>query len=259
LLVTAVLLSCRCPAASGHSGDVLSAWTATAPTIDGTIGGAEWASADTESFSMFGNPATIYVMNDANNLYIALVINDGTPGDADDIASFYFDNDHDGTGPEKGDNAFEVYNPGAPGYIDYYYETDGFPFNGWAMDTIDLPVGTIDGAGDASFDATYNYFEISFPLDSADDLHDFSLSIGDTVGFTLGCFDDTTDTSVYWPTVFTNPEGYGDIIIASPPAPPKPVGGEVFSVDKLALLAPYIATILVVTATGAAIIKRRRY
>ena len=41
------------------------------------------------------------------------------------------------------------------------------------------------------------------------------------------------------------------------PAPAKPVGGEVFLVDKIALLAPYIVAILVV-ATGAAVIRRRR-
>jgi len=42
------------------------------------------------------------------------------------------------------------------------------------------------------------------------------------------------------------------------PPPPKPVGGEVYPVDKLALLAPYIAAILVI-ATTAVVVKKRRH
>jgi len=45
----------------------------------------------------------------------------------------------------------------------------------------------------------------------------------------------------------------------APEAAPRAVGGEVFPVDKLALLAPYMAAILVVAATGAAVIKKRIY
>jgi hypothetical protein len=52
-----------------------------------------------------------------------------------------------------------------------------------------------------------------------------------------------------------------DLVLASNPEPPtpKPVGGEVFQVDKLALLTPYIAAILVIATAAVAIIKKRRF
>jgi len=57
-------------------------------------------------------------------------------------------------------------------------------------------------------------------------------------------------------------DGIADGVILDQGGPGSPipysVGGEVFPVDKLVLLAPYIATILLIAVTGAAISKRRR-
>jgi len=185
-------------------------------------------------------------MNDANNLYLALEIPDATD-DANDVCSFFFDNNHNGVGAENGDDCLVIWGiiPGSFG--DHY-------FSGVAWIS-DAPAGTTDGSGASSLSGGVHYFEFSHPLDTADDPHDFSLSLGDTVGFTTYY----TDNAVWvgaWPG--EEPDTYGDIIIASSPAPSKPVGGEIFPVDKLALLAPYTAAVLVI-ATAAVVIRKRRY
>jgi len=58
-------------------------------------------------------------------------------------------------------------------------------------------------------------------------------------------------------------DGIADGVILDQGGPGQPyppsVGGEVYPVDKLALLTPYIATILVMVAASAAVIKRRKY
>jgi len=76
---------------------VLSAWGTA--TIDGVIYAAEWANADALAFSTGpGNiyVGTIYMMNDATNLYIGVTVNgDGTIGSNDNVV-FYFDNDNGG-------------------------------------------------------------------------------------------------------------------------------------------------------------------
>jgi len=63
-------------------------------------------------------------------------------------------------------------------------------------------------------------------------------------------------------TIDTTTEPDLDYLANDPPfgpaGNPKPVGGEVFTIDKLILLAPYVAAMLVI-ATGAVLIKRHRY
>ena len=57
-----------------------------------------------------------------------------------------------------------------------------------------------------------------------------------------------------WLELSFEPDQYGDIVIAGNTEPAPPVGGEVFPVDKLTLLTPYVTVILVI-ATAATIIK----
>jgi len=255
LLVAFVLLSYHCLPVIGHSGDILSAWAPTPPNINGFLVPGEWASADTQIFPLGPLICKIYVMNDANNLYLALEINDPTD-DALDLCSFYFDNDHDDGGGvgaiEDGDNSLSIIGPIPGTFSDMYFD---LPSTAWTVDTLDpdpLTPGTWEGSGALNVAVGFHYFEFSHPLDSADDVHDFSLSIGDTVGFTISYWDNGAFIAK-WPGDF--PDEYGDIVIASSPAP-KAVGGEVYPVDKLSLLAPYIATILVIATTAVALKKR---
>jgi hypothetical protein len=225
--------------AGAHAPGVsLSGWGSA--TVDGVLAPGEWAGAATASFPVNlpeggTTPGTLFVMNDASNLYLALTFARVIVVQEDSGVVFEFDNDHDGKGPEKGDDAF-VFNAGSSlGLIDDFRIRCRVPFQApfhtWCglEDTTSAPppdvlvpgllrAGTNDGAGAFVNDGAFSVFEVSHPLDSADDEHDFSLSPGDTVGFTLslriiasGALVDTE-----FPTVPTLVAGYGDIVVASP-------------------------------------------
>jgi hypothetical protein len=126
-------------------------------------------------------PATFFVMNDQNSLYMAVRIE----RPALDMASVGvdFDNDHDGL-REPGDEAIlrNVNTNGSVAVFDNYRTPCQFGLCA-PVDTTDG--GTTDGAGAATNDGVYSIIEFSQPLNSGDDAHDFSLSPGDVVGFRL--------------------------------------------------------------------------
>mgnify|MGYP003681941629 CR=1 FL=1 len=232
------------PSARGHSGDVLSAWAYVTPTIDGAISPGEWDDAHVATFTLTYNgeshPTTLYVKNDDANLYVAAVV-EGDDYNNMDYFELTFDNDHDGSWWEDGDDLWGIKGDGLL--------TDGFfsaatgswhrdADSGGSMDTIGGAYHTNPGGvGDY-------YFEFYHPLDTGDTGHDFSLSIGDTVGFLVKWLDWDIGRSSYWPAPLA------DIIIASPPEAPPPVGGVILPVQTLALLAPYIIMLIVVAATA---------
>ncbi|MEM1551770.1 MAG: carboxypeptidase-like regulatory domain-containing protein [Candidatus Bathyarchaeia archaeon] len=65
----------------------------------------------------------------------------------------------------------------------------------------------------ASGDGVYNYFEYIHPLNSMDDDHDFSLEIGDVIGFCVAYADNGTNPP---PNPFDIVWGWHDIKIAAP-------------------------------------------
>ena len=197
--------------ASGHSGVSFSAWTWTPPTIDGTIDTAvEWASAATTPFtSTLGLEGIFYVMNDGNNLYIAVRTTDSTlsqDGTGTDAVWIYFDNNNNGVGPEAGDDIIGWNGYLSEGFKDGY--SDGTYV--WWKDTD--AGGDSDGSATATNDGTYSYFEISHPLDTTDDAHDFSLSTGDTIGFAIRFTVDGFNKG-WWPS--SDSSEWHDIEVAS--------------------------------------------
>ncbi len=84
----------------GHSGDVLSSWAVTTPTIDGVISPGEWIDADIADFSLAycdeSHDVTLYVKNDDTYLYLAVIVRDEEYSNLaemyHDFANFYFDN-----------------------------------------------------------------------------------------------------------------------------------------------------------------------
>lgn len=249
VLVAAVILLSSCLPARGHSGDVLSGWAAAAPVIDGTIGAAEWSGASKKTFTLGGWTCTVYEMNDANNLYMALEIPD-TTYDVDDMLLVFFDNDNDGV-TEVGNDLVGMSSIWGV-FGDYY--CSALPGTS-SSDVGDG--GTNDGSGVLGFSGGVHYYEFSHPLDTTDNAHDFSLSAGSTVGFMISYLDNLVSVGG-WPGTLSTPQSWGDIIIASPPAPVPAVGGVIVSVDKLVLLAPYFVAILVIAAAGI-VIKRHRH
>lgn len=202
----------------GSSGVVLSAWTSAPPTIEGTVDTTvEWADADREPFTIASTySGIIYVMNDDTNLYVAVEIADDDIGvnfSTRDIVTLYFDNDFDGDGPEDGDELFSCINWGTTDFDLFYNDST----SSWPWDK--LSGGTNDGESATSGNGTHNFFEISHPLNSTDDLHDFSLTIGDTVGFMMRYVDNNAYVG-NWPSNASQsspPTDWHEIRISSPP------------------------------------------
>ncbi|MFY3741690.1 MAG: hypothetical protein HMLIMOIP_002149 [Candidatus Nitrosomirales archaeon] len=164
------------PKAEGHQvGFSFSALASVAPTIDGTIDETEWADADRKDFTSGGYAGTVFVMNDSTNLYIALRTADVR------LPEIYFDNNHNGL-MEVYDDLIDTWQDSGV-WDRHIVGTDEHSFADIG-DTQDE--GTNDGSWDSTDDGTYSYYEFSHPLRSTDTLHDFCLSEGDTVGFTVG-------------------------------------------------------------------------
>jgi len=225
------------------------AWASIPPIIDGVLSPGEWADADSETFTMGVAAATIYVMNDQNNLYVAVKIQDDDTGN--DELTIQFDNDNAGGALVKGDDNLAWWDS----FFDTYFE----PPTAIYQDTSDG--GTDDGSGGRTQDGLMIwYFEFSHPLDSNDNLHDFSLSLGSTVGFELSWRDrkpDQPSSFHYWPAAtWTDPNNYGDIVIA---IGTRIVGGVITATNKFEILTPYLALAgLVVAVSTIAVVKRKR-
>lgn len=173
---------------------IFSAWASVIPTIDGILSLGEWDDADSRIFYMGPSEdhrATLYVKNDYENLYIAFQIEGvtyGPNGPACDGLRIWFDNDNDGTLYENGDDILmqSTYDLvlSQNWMDDLFYRSE---ISHFAWDT--GFGGSNDGSGywthtNPTPNATGVYvFESSHPLNSDDDTHDFSLSLGDEVGF----------------------------------------------------------------------------
>ena len=207
-------------------------------TIDGESSEGEWTGAGRLDFDAHipegdPTPASLFVMNDATNLYLGLMIERSSLGGSTN-PSFEFDNDNDGTS-EPGDDFFGT----SVGVFQAAEFLDGFrtPCDGAEPGTAGCgggdfsEGGTNDGMVAGSNDGSFTFVELSHPLDSADDLHDFSLGAGDSVGFflLLGLFSldpgegERADTYVpgpgfrnYWEIVIadtTNPGPISSLVV----------------------------------------------
>jgi hypothetical protein len=214
----------------GHAEGVsLSAFTSTPPVIDGTMSPGEWDAASTITFVSTDQAIahTLYVMNDMNNLYLAVMRDDTTPATAADWVTFVFDNNNNGVIETGDDRISAKLALGSPVFSDMFY-SGAIPVSdeGWQYE------GTIDGSAAVGAQGTHTIFEISHPLASGDygfvdsttrGPHDFKLNFGDTVGFNIESYDssfDLGDWPVHHPPVwdFNWAMGFGDIIIAPPPS-----------------------------------------
>jgi hypothetical protein len=173
-------------AAVGHSGLVLRGYGT--PVVDGTLSAGEWDAAGRFDFNanlppdLGGGtvPATLYLMNDAQSLYVGLKVdNPSTAGTSSFLATF--NNDHSTGGAEQeGDEVMEFERSGTGGVFQdnfIHRTTSGFCL---CKDT-DYG-GTSEGAGKYTKDAVSSFYELSHPLDTGDNAHDFSVGFGSRVG-----------------------------------------------------------------------------
>jgi hypothetical protein len=170
-------------------------------TVDGVLSPGEWPGAARLDFvarvppreSGDITPASLYVMNDAVNLYLAVIV---WGSFATETVTFEFDNDDDGVAMEDGDDViltnFYVGLKGAiPFYDDFRYRCPGeaMPGRCGPADT-DAgegypPPGTVDGAAAGSRTGGLIVVEMSHPLSSGDVAHDIQVGSGDAIGFVL--------------------------------------------------------------------------
>jgi hypothetical protein len=153
--------------------------------IDGSFGAGEWDPAGRAQFNVLRSPAegggvvpaTLYVMNDAQNLYVALRVSNASVGTS--RLSVWFDANHDGSFVQEGEDALVV-----DDYGDFW---DRFIHqispNLWRAVDDDDYGGTLDGTSADGDDAGFATFELAHPLDDADNFHDFSLRPAVRTGF----------------------------------------------------------------------------
>ncbi len=148
-------------------------------TIDGTKASGEWDGAAMYEFDAVlpaasggGTvPASLYVMNDAVNLYIGLeVFLDAVD---EGLVDFYFDNNDDGL-RESGDLNVTLYASG--GLTSYNWVEETMAWNYDADTERSSAVGNTD---------TFTFYEFSLALEDPTRGQGFSLVAGDRVGLRL--------------------------------------------------------------------------
>jgi hypothetical protein len=180
--------------------------------IDGQLGQHEWDGAGLYDFQANRSPAegggtvpaTLYVMNDATNLYLALRVA------VTDIDYSSFDMEFLASGQ----------NPFAPGsdilrtqsffFEDYHYHESSPNSWTWLADVDDG--GTHDGTATVGQQDGSWIFEVSHPLNSGDP-HDFNLTIPSHVRFYgtfWHCLVGPGCTTTHMPA-----DGFGDLVVVS--------------------------------------------
>ena len=207
-----------------------SSYTETPPKIDGAISEGEWANPIPITLNGFYTPENtkgglLYIMNDNNNLYVAVVIPDEAQ-EADDYLMLDFDqgNDHVARNGKEDACGFNV--PWLiTGYVDCYWNgTIGW----WDTDA------TSHGNGEMNYSNGNYTYEFSKPLNSGD-AQDMSVNPGGTIGFRIETYDLAHGDWYRYPqnTVDANTtrwKEWADLILATAPkapvvAPKAPGGG----------------------------------
>jgi hypothetical protein len=249
------------PAAARPIPTIYSNWASTIPTIDGAFGTGEWSDAAVVDFQAADthNPleAYAYFKNDADFLYIGFDVPGDISADDGDVTTMSFDTGHDGVYTDGHDDTFAI----GQGTTYHFVRGSGThcspfdtgqPLHGGLAG--DLGFGTSPNSG-----ADHRIYEYCLPLAL------LLASAGDTLGFGMdgdigmGIYDQSSGPGDQWPfwrgaAIYISE--YGDLVLASPP-----VGGELYPVNKLGILTPWIgaAMLLVGGLTWFALRRRRAY
>jgi hypothetical protein len=214
LLLALLAVASPRPARAHAPGIVVSGYgTATA---DGVLSPGEWDNAGRlpVRLSLPGGgtaEATLSVMNDDRNLYIALQFPTPAGVQREDVL-FFFDlfRNHDRFQNPGDDQIF--FSPGLLGYNDAFRTTQ--QCSGGLCTQLDRQAGgTNDGTGTFSDTGGQFTFEIAKPLASQDIAHDMTLAPGETVGFLFSIILKGALTVV---PSRSSEVGFGDIVIARP-------------------------------------------
>jgi hypothetical protein len=152
--------------------------------VDGVLTPNEWDGAGRYDFQANRSPAegggtvpaTLYVMNDATNLYLALRVSVTSLGNSV-LDGIFLASPPNVFG--EGSDILHVL-PGT--FEDLHFHPVSPNYWDWLADSADG--GTQDGKAVAKASGGVGVFEVAHPLNSADDQHDFSLTIPSHINFT---------------------------------------------------------------------------
>ncbi len=226
--------------AAGDAFAIASAWTKSAPSVDGQIAPGEWDSAATYDITgalaetrffpqnLVSWPTgarerlttvTLYAMNDGSRLYLAIDNPNDTSKDDLDQMGVYFDDD-----PLPSDGAWTHTSCGhADGEGNFLVGANGVDYREWtagpaACDVVSPAPGT---SGAVGHDSGHVQAEIAIDL-SASALR---AGPGDAVGLYLWILDHSTlHHDGQWPITgdFDDPATYGHLTLACDPLPAAP-------------------------------------
>lgn len=214
LIALATTLGWSVPVAAHAPGLIVSGFgTATA---DGMLAPGEWQNAGRVPFQLTlpgggSTPATLFVMNDATNLYMAVQFAQPAGVQREDTLLFFdlFRN-HSGVQISGDDSLF--LSPGVLGFADSFRTTQ--QCTGGLCTQLDRQAGgRTDGAGAFSDAGGTFTFELFHPLDSGDLGHDLVLRPGETAGFVLTLLVKGALTILPSSSLTV---GFGDLVIARP-------------------------------------------
>ena len=266
-MVANLMFTFAMPVNAHYTGAVIQSKSAiTIPTIDGVFSPSEWADAaivDLQAEDPNNEiEAYVYFKNDGDYLYVLVdVAGDTTEGD--DESTLSFDTGHDTAYTDGHEDTFSW----------HFVEFDHRVWNSTAGDhvlccyfnpTLPLHTGLAVASGfgtspKSGINHVMYEYRIPLPLILA--------APGDTIGFAmdgelwdyLGIFDGSTGRGDQWPFLRGNTiyiYEYGDLILATGVTPG--VGGEAYPVNKVSLLAPWLALALLLAAGGGTLVMRRR-
>jgi hypothetical protein len=150
--------------------------------VDGVMTPGEWDPAGHADFTVNRAAAqgggtvlaTVYVMNDATNLYLAVRVLDATIGASQVDIQF-------GSRTTEGSEYLGI---GRDGSFKDMFVHQVSP-NTWQPVSDVSYGGTSDGAESEGDSSGYSFYELVHPLNDADDAHDFSLAVPTQVAFNL--------------------------------------------------------------------------
>ncbi len=209
LLIVLALGTTHLPIAFAQERTVFSAWASQEPTIDGKIDDNEWASAYKVTFISKYGESTIYVMNDAKNLYIALKIRDTNLGDIIgqfDQVVIDFHTPDDAKPYGQGDDLIGLAPPRS------FDDSHNLGRDQFSADR------NIDGEGAVTRIGDFNNFELRHPFNSGDP-DDMALGAGSTAAVRFVIFDGGKVSDVFPKTTDArnpNTGTWASLKIASP-------------------------------------------
>ena len=196
--------------AQAPSRTVFSAWASQEPIMDGKIDDSEWASASKVTFiNKYAGESTIYVMNDAKNLYFALKIRDTNLADVIgqfDQVVIDFHMPDDGKPYGQGDDLIGCAPPRT------FDDSNNLGQDRFSADR------QIDGECAVTRIGDYNHFELRHPFNSGDQ-QDMALGAGGTAAVRFVIFDEGKVADVYPKTTDArnpNTATWAGLKIASP-------------------------------------------